>query len=124
MNDTIAERIKQARINAKLSMTEVYKKTGISEGNLSEWESGHFRPTTKNLLLLSDIYDVSIDWLLKGENAKLFDMNEKNKELVSFFRDLYDQWEQGDEATRGWIVVQLRKAFPETAAKLRDNKLD
>lgn len=124
MSETISERLKQARKNMGLSTTQVFKHTGISEGNLSEWENGHCNPTAKNLLLLSKEYNVSIDWLLTGESVYHFDTTKENKDVVLFLQQILMDWERADEEMRGWIVVQLKKAFPDSAAKLRDSKQD
>jgi transcriptional regulator with XRE-family HTH domain len=121
MSATIAERLKKARKNMRLSTTQVFKNTGISEGNLSEWENGHCNPTVKNLLKLSKEYDVSIDWLLTGESKHHFDITKENKDTVLLLLRILTEWEQGDEATRGWVIVQLRKAFPEAAAELKND---
>jgi transcriptional regulator with XRE-family HTH domain len=119
MSDIIAERLKKARKNMGLSTTQVFKDTGISEGNLSEWENGHCNPTVKNLLKLSKEYCVSIDWLLTGESNHHFDITKENKDTVLLLQRVLTEWEQGDEATRGWVIVQLRKAFPEIVEEIK-----
>ena len=41
-----------------------------SQGNVSKWKSGESIPTTENLLYISAVYNVSIDWLLGLSNNK------------------------------------------------------
>jgi transcriptional regulator with XRE-family HTH domain len=118
----ISERLKEARHRAGLSTTKVSKMTRISEGNLSDLEKGVYKPSTKTLLHLSEVYRVSIDWLLKGEESNLYEINEENREITMFLQRLFQKWEKSDEATRGWIIVQLRRAFPELAEELQEMK--
>ena len=42
--------------------------TGIDQALLSKFESGKRLPTTEALLILSDFYGVSIDYILKRTN--------------------------------------------------------
>jgi transcriptional regulator with XRE-family HTH domain len=116
---TIAERLKEARTKAGLSLPEVYEKTGISTGNLSELEKGKHDPSAKALVLFSEIYNVSVDWILKGETAAKFDKpsGSSNIEFKGFLKSIDETWEKADEETRGWIIVQLRRAFPELTDK-------
>jgi transcriptional regulator with XRE-family HTH domain len=118
----ISERLKEARHRTGLSTTKVSKMTRISEGNLSDLENGVYKPSTKTLLHLSEVYRVSIDWLLKGEQPNLYEINEENREIMMFLQRLFQKWEKSDEATRGWIIVQLRRAFPELAEELQEMK--
>lgn len=115
----IYERLKEARLKNGLSTTKVSKLTKISEGNLSDLEKGIYKPSTNTLLQLSDVYGVSIDWLLKGETPNFYSITEENREIISMLQMLYQDWEQADDATRGWIVVQLRRAFPEIVERVK-----
>ena len=46
--------------------------TGIDQSLLSKYESGERTPTTDNLLILADYYQVSIDYLLcRTENPEI-----------------------------------------------------
>ena len=48
----------------------VAKKLHTSQGNVSKWESGKALPSTDNLLLIANTYNVSIDWLLGVSDSK------------------------------------------------------
>jgi len=114
----VYERLKEARLKVGLSTTKVSKIAKVSEGNLSDLEKGAYYPSAGTLLRLSDAYGVSIDWLLKGKNADLAVMNETNREIVTFLREVYRDWEESDPEIRSWIIVQLRRAFPEIAERV------
>jgi transcriptional regulator with XRE-family HTH domain len=132
--ETIGARLRQARTAKGLSIPDVFEKTSISRGNLSTLETDKSKPSSDALIALSELYGVTADWILKGDGiGPRFSIKEKdgvpydsdsfpkvsNKELMSFFKSIAQEWETGDGETRGWIIVQMRKAFPDIAEKLK-----
>jgi transcriptional regulator with XRE-family HTH domain len=63
----IARRLLEARNRTGMTMNEVKQKTGISTGNISCWEHGKYLPGATALIALSNLYNVTIDWILKGD---------------------------------------------------------
>ncbi len=47
-----------------LSQFELAQKIGVTQQCVSEWERGKIEPTLSNLWNLSDVFDVSIDFLV------------------------------------------------------------
>lgn len=102
--DTIGKRIRYARKSKNLTLTDIKKITGLSTGNLSELENDKFLPSANALIQFKRIYDVSIDWILTGEeslsneDAKVIneikekylcnEYNEDEKELIKLYRKL------------------------------------
>lgn len=121
---TIGQRLKSIRVARNLKPKDVNEKTGISLGNLHSLEHDKIKPSADALIKLSELYGVTTDWILFGETK---DMAEKKKgdlsipvpnlELAVIFAKIAEIWEQGDEETKTWVVVQLRRAFPEVAKK-------
>lgn len=68
MNKMIGQRIKQRRKELKLTQVQIKDLCGISNGNLSELENGNRLPSAGALIALSKVLNVSIDWILTGEN--------------------------------------------------------
>ncbi len=66
----LSKSLKKARENAGLSQAEVAEKLNISRQAISKWENGWTSPDIDNLIILSDLYDVSLDELFKNENNK------------------------------------------------------
>ena len=132
---TIGSRLRQARNAKDLTIPEVSDKTGISRGNLSHLENDKGKPSSEALINLSGLYEISTDWILKGVDYHSAGFQEKkgtyefkapagpidqpSKELMGFVNSIIKTWEQGDAVTRGWIVGQLRKAFPEMAENIK-----
>lgn len=67
MNIEIANRLLQYRKQSKLSQEELAEKIGVSRQAVSKWERAEASPDTDNLILLAQVYGVSLDELLKGE---------------------------------------------------------
>ena len=58
------DRLKQLRISAGYTQLTVRIKTGIEQSLISKYESGERVPTTENLQILADFYNVSVDYIL------------------------------------------------------------
>ncbi|MFZ5755158.1 MAG: helix-turn-helix domain-containing protein [Bacillota bacterium] len=67
---TIGERIRYLRETRNVTQLELAKKTGISRGNLSSYETGRFSPSSEALVSIANFFDVSTDWLLTGSIKK------------------------------------------------------
>ena len=56
--------IKIARIQKNISQKQLGEMLGVTYQTISRWENGVMLPTTENLIRLSDVLEVSIDYLL------------------------------------------------------------
>ncbi len=61
------KRLKQKRISLKLTQDEFAKSLYISRQTISNWENGKTLPDIDSLILISNIYDISLDELIKGD---------------------------------------------------------
>ena len=55
------------RKKAKMTQTELAKKLGITRGTIANWELGTSNPSVDMLLKLSEIFNVTTDYLLEKE---------------------------------------------------------
>lgn len=53
-----------------LTQNDVAEALGLSRQAVSRWETGTVRPTVENLRALSQLYDVSLDYLLGDDPAE------------------------------------------------------
>lgn len=60
--------LKEIRKKKKLSQLKVAMDLSISREALSHYENGKRSPDVETLILLSDYFSVSIDYLIKGDN--------------------------------------------------------
>lgn len=83
MNIETANRLLQYRKKHNLSQEELAAKIGVSRQAISKWERAEASPDTDNLILLAEIYGVSLDELLKGETPKVKMMKNRMKTIPS-----------------------------------------
>ena len=61
------ERLRETRLSCGLTQRQLAESLGISQPSYIRYENGSSEPTLENLAKLSDILDVSVDYLL-GRN--------------------------------------------------------
>lgn len=71
----ICEKLKEARKNAGMTQEQVAEKIMVSRVMISHWENGKSLPDISSLISLSDLYNISLDELVKGDSK----MTEKVK---------------------------------------------
>lgn len=64
----IAKRLKQIRIEKKLSQNEVALGIGVDISSISYWESGRYEPKATYIYRLANFFNVSSDYLLGLED--------------------------------------------------------
>ena len=67
MNISFANRLLEYRKQHNLSQEELADKIGVSRQAVSKWERAEATPDTDNLILLAEIYGVTLDELIKGK---------------------------------------------------------
>ena len=65
----IADRIQYLRKNAGISQEELAAKIGVSRQAVSKWESRQSLPDIEKIILLSEYFNVTTDYLLKGTES-------------------------------------------------------
>lgn len=60
-------RIKELRQSKKLRQSDLATKLKVSQATLSNWESGRYEPDFDTLRMMSDYFQVSVDYLLGRE---------------------------------------------------------
>ena len=63
---TIADRIQTLRKSKGMSQEELADAAGVSRQAVSKWESEQSTPDLDKVVILSEIFDVTTDYLLKG----------------------------------------------------------
>lgn len=82
----IGKQIKKYRMEMNFSQEELSEKIFVSRQTISNWENNKNYPDVKSLLLLSSLFNVSLDILIKGD---LEEMKEqiKKEDIDKFKRD-------------------------------------
>lgn len=95
---TIGERIRYLRqITNKLTQKKLADATGISRGNLSNYETDRFKPSSDAIIAIAAYFGVTTDWLLTGkedsdlkssQNHNHMYLTENEERLITLFRKL------------------------------------
>ena len=64
----IGGKIKKSRTDAKITQEQAAQALGISRQTISNWENERSYPDIVSVLKMSNLYSVSLDYLLKGED--------------------------------------------------------
>lgn len=122
MNIETANRLLQYRKKMNLSQEELAARIGVSRQAVSKWERAEASPDTDNLILLADIYGVSLDELLKGEketesetqsedpeNNPDSDTTYKKSDKVSFKHGIHVKDKDGTKVDVGWNGIHVEE---------------
>ena len=58
------ERLKELRVERKLSQADLAKELNVSQRSISSWETGFRQPDFETLERIAKFFDVSADYLL------------------------------------------------------------
>lgn len=101
-NNTIGKRIAEARINRNITQEHLEELSGLSVSTISRIETGKYMPTIENLLKLSEILDVGLDYFL-------YDLLPHNKDIQSpAIQDAISIMNQMGERQTEYIVKILK----------------
>lgn len=67
----LSRQIKKYRTQADLSQEELAEKIFVSRQTISNWENDKNYPDIKSLVLMSEVFQVSLDNLIKGDLEKM-----------------------------------------------------
>ena len=67
MEHDIGSKIQAARLEKKLTQEQVAERLGVSRQTISNWENAKSYPDIISVIKMSECYNVSLDYLLKGE---------------------------------------------------------
>ena len=104
---TFGNRIYDFRKKAGLTRDDVAKKCSVSSQSVQKWESDHAKPSVDNLIILSQILNVSLDELLTGCTERVRD--EKRRAGVRPDYPSLHPWELYSEE----LMVEFRQSREE-----------
>ena len=67
---SLGEILKAHRTRCNMTQEHIAEALGVSRQAVSKWEIGASVPSTANLLALAELYDISVDDLLKGTDRE------------------------------------------------------
>lgn len=85
------DKLKEQRSKHGFSQEELAIKLNISRQSISKWERGESYPTIDTLLKLSDIFGITLDELLKGDDDLTEEIAQKGREFTyPLLKDIND----------------------------------
>lgn len=75
----INQQLKHYRHQFEFSQEKLAEKLFVSRQTISNWETGRSYPDLRSLLMLSELFDVSLDELVKGDLTMMKNEVEKQK---------------------------------------------
>lgn len=106
-------RIKQLRVEKNLLQSDVAKYIDKSERIVGFYEKGERDPNTETLIKLSELFDVSIDYILGKTDIRNYDKDEQE------FRYAYHKEIEGMSEEE---VLDALRFYKEMKKKIEDNK--
>lgn len=100
---------------------------GLSPNVFTVWNKGNAKPGLKQLVKIAQYFNVSLDWLVFGDDApnndlenviKLDFSSQSEKELIEKFRELPDNYQKNVLAYIDGIASTLPKAESDNTKKL------
>ena len=79
----IGKKLKNARIEAGLTQEKAAEKIDVSSQTISNWENEKSYPDIISVIALSDLYSVSLDELLKGDQKMAEHLKESTNVVKS-----------------------------------------
>lgn len=100
----VGARIVKLRNRNNVTQLELARKLGVTDRAVSKWETGGGYPDILLLSQIADIFNVSIDYLLRGEPEK------KQKWLIGPASCDYEKDINASYLDIGWKIVDMKLA--------------
>lgn len=76
---SFSQKLKTLRKREGLSQEKLAEELNVSRQAVSKWESGHSYPEIDKLIVLSDLFKISLDDLVKDKNEEYFNTDENEE---------------------------------------------
>lgn len=79
----IGAKLKEARMTKGLTQESVAEEIKVSRQTISNWENEKSYPDIVSVIKLSDLYNISLDQLLKGDEKMIEHLEESTNTIIS-----------------------------------------
>lgn len=114
-NKSVGERLLMLRNQNNLTQEELAERLDVSRQSISKWELNKTLPDVDKLIQLSEMYQVSIDYLIKGEEAGQEERKKGEDEVIETVDGdrgtdkTGDKEKKGGEAGKGDIAFAVKR---------------
>lgn len=116
----IGDRIKQLRINAKMTQPELAEQLDITRSTVAAYENNTRQPSFPILIRLAHIFHVSTDYILLGNDQDTLDVSGLSGEQRTILVSLVKNFKETNEIIR-FDLRQKRKAIKQFKEKEMDD---
>ncbi|MDU6360675.1 MAG: helix-turn-helix domain-containing protein [Clostridiales bacterium] len=106
----LTKRLKEERHLLGLSQKDLAKKIGVSQQTVGSWETGRTEPDQNSLKLLSDCFNVSLDYLMGVTNQKR-GVSPQTKDYNDFMENVKIQFMDASEKDRDAIYKKISELY-------------
>lgn len=128
MDMTMAERLQRLRKEHHFSQEQLAEKLQVSRQAVSKWENGQTAPDLNNIITMSNLYEVTTDYILIGKERSPKENREKDRKrksgmiclgggiiltlLLPLFAKMYQEWMFVTEGSSYTNFLYYLKEFP------------
>ena len=125
---TMAERLQRLRKEHHFSQEQLAEKLQVSRQAVSKWENGQTAPDLNNIIAMSNLYEVTTDYILIGRERSPKENREKDRKrksrmiclgggiiltlLLPLFAKMYQEWMFVTEGSSYTNFLYYLKEFP------------
>jgi transcriptional regulator with XRE-family HTH domain len=119
--------IRLKAIRGSITQKRLAEEFGVKRSYIANIETGRTQPSLEYLLFNAKKFNVSIDWILRGN--EIFDNKELMtgqleeepvlREMIVYLRLI---WNQNDKGLQSWLKIQFGKCFPDYHKELQKNQ--
>lgn len=113
---TISQRIFLLLKEKKLKQKDLALKTGISESAVSDWKKKGTNPAAENISAIADFLNVSIDYLLTGNDKTLLHSN-----LTSLEQECLNKFNRLSEIDKGRMLDRMETIYDTYSPEQKGN---
>ena len=109
MNMEFNNKLYELRKQKGFSQEELASRLNVSRQTVSKWEVGESAPDMEKLIAISDLFEISLDELVKGETPKQSDVSEQVVKS-EFYSDIKEHVLTDDnkaKARKGFKIVGI-----------------
>lgn len=117
-------RIRKIREDSKLSVQAFADKLGLNKGSISSYENEKYKPSAETLVLISEHFGVSPEWLLLGTGSIYNKETFYNKELLSIQSSKSNATSENYETTKQLPLMSEKNndIYSESLIKLTNDE--
>lgn len=98
----VGTRIAELRNINNITQLELAEKIGVTDRAVSKWETGCGYPDIALLPQIADVFNVSIDYLLRGSASK------KQEIYIDYANSQYNDFVNNRYLSKGWKIVDMK----------------